>query len=264
MKNPINCKRGIQCLTGVAAMITAVNCAYADATIAYDVATNSPYSGSFSGLNGGFGFGTWSTSTSGGGSYIGLDGGVAYFGLWNNGYGAGTGSFATRTFNSPLSVGQTFSTSFKTGHLNSNLEREGFNLEDSLGNILFSYWQQGGNNADGNYLDAGGAGTATGFAYNFNNLTEFEFVLDSANNYTFTDLATSAVLTGTISGTVNQVEFFRQNLDGDPNTGGGGGTDFRIRDMSITAAPEPSVLALAGLGVVGLFFSARRRAAGER
>jgi MYXO-CTERM domain-containing protein len=259
MKNPIRCNRGIQFLTGAAALIAAVNCSYADTTIAYDVATNSTYSGSFSGLNGGFGFGTWSTSTSGGGSYIGLDGGITYFGLWNNGYGTGTGSFATRTFNSPLSEGQTFSTSFKTGHLNSSFEREGFSLQDSLGNILFSYWQQGGNNANGNYLDANGEGTATGFAYDFNSLDQFEFVLDSATTYTFTDLATSAVLTGTISGTINQVEFFRQNLDGDPNTGGGGGTDFRFHDLSITAAPEPSIFALAGLGGLGMLLSARRR-----
>jgi len=260
MKNSIRSKRVVQCLAGLATVVSVATSTPADAAIAYDVATNSTYSGSFSGLNGGFGFEAWSTSTSGGGSYVGLNGGIAYFGLWNNGFGTGTGSFATRAFNSPLSAGQTFSTSLKIGNLNSSFEQEGFNLKDSLGNILFSYWQQGGNNSDGNYLDANGAATATGFAYNYNNLGEFRFTLDSATSYTFTDLATSAVLTGTISGTINQVEFFRQNLADDPNTGGGGGTDFRFHDLSITAAPEPSILALAALSGFGMFVVSRRRA----
>lgn len=263
MKNSIGFKRVIQCLAGVATLVSLGNSTPAEAAIAYDVATNSTYSGSFSGLNGGFGFEAWSTSTPGGGSYVGLDGGIGYFGLWNNGYGTGTGSFATRSFGSPLSVGQTFSTSFKTGNLNSSFEQEGFNLKDSLGNILFSYWQQGGNNSDGNYFDANGAGTATGFAYNYNSLGEFRFALDSATTYTFTDVATSAVLTGTLSGTIAQVEFFRQNLADDPNTGGGGGTDFRFHDLSITAAPEPSILALAGLSGFGMWVAVRRRVSGQ-
>lgn len=227
--------------------------------IAYDVATNSTYSGSFSGLNGGFGFGSWSTSTPGGGSYVGASGGITYFGLWNNSFGAGTGSFATRTFNSILSVGQAFSTSFKTGNLNSNLELEGFRLQDSSGNTLFSYWQQGGNNANGNYLDANGAGTATGFAYNYDSLGGFVFTLNSATTYTITDLATSASFSGVISGTIDRVQFFRQNLDGDPATGGGGGTDFRFYDLQVSAVPEPSALALAGAGGIGMLFVARRR-----
>lgn len=227
--------------------------------LAYDVATNSTYAGSFSGLNGGFGFGSWSTSTPGGGSYVGANGGITYFGLWNNSFGAGTGSFATRTFNSTLSIGQAFSTSFKTGNLGSSLEQEGFNLQDSSGNVLFSYWQQGGNNANGNYLDANGAGTATGFAYNFNSLGGFVFTLDSATTYTFTDLATAASLSGTIAGTIDRVQFFRQNLAGDPNTGGGGGTDFRFYDLQVSTVPEPSVLALIGMGGMGMLFIARRR-----
>src|SRR6202012_951546 len=101
--------------------------------------------------------------------------------------GTGTGSYANRTFNTVLSVGQAFSTSFKTGKLHGNLEQEVFNLEDSSGDILFSYWQQAGNSADGNYLDANGAGTATGFAYSFNTWGGYTFTLNSASTYTFTD-----------------------------------------------------------------------------
>ena len=259
MKNLSICKHIMQCVAGTIALVFAANGSHAQA-IAYDVATNSTYSSSFSGLNGGFGFGAWSVSANGGGSYVGQDGGVTYFGLWNNSYGAGTGSFATRTFNSPLSAGQAFSTSFKTGHLNSSLEQEGFNLENSSGNILFSYWQQGGNNADGNYLDANGAGTATGFAYNYNSLGGFVFTLNSATTYTITDLATAASFSGTISGTIDQVQFFRQNLAGDPATGGGGGTDFRIYDLGITTVPEPTSIAMAGLGGLGMLWAMRRRA----
>jgi hypothetical protein len=257
MKNQLYSKFII--ISGIAVLAFAANYSQAQ-VIAYDAATNSTYSGSFSGLNGGFGFGTWSTSTSGGGSYVGGYNGNTYFGLWNNGYGTGTGSFATRSFGSSLTVGEAFSTSYINYHLNSSLEQEGFSLLDSTGNILFSYWQQGGNNANGDYTDAGvTGGTATGFAYNYNALGGYTFTLTSASTYTFTDLATLASLSGTISGTIDQVQYFRQNLAGDPATGGDGDTDFRFFDMSITTVPEPSSIALAALGGFGLLVAFRRR-----
>lgn len=237
-------------------LVMAATQASAQITNAYDTASNPVYDGDFEGINGGFGFGgSWTLNTPGGGHYA--NGG--FFGLWNNGYGTNTGSYANRLFGSSLSVGQAFSTSFQNGHLNSSLEQGGFNLEDSSGNILFSFWQQGGNNADGNYADANGAGTATGFAYDFGATDTYAFSLDSATSYTFTDLATSASFTGTLAGTIDQVQFFRQNLADDPATGGGGGTDFRIADLGITSVPEPSTLALVGLGGAGIVFSFIRR-----
>ena len=257
MKNIPVYKRIIHCVAGAAALMLAANGANAQ-VIAYDVSTNGNFS---TGSGGGYGFGTWTLDTPGGGNYVGNDGGTIWFGLWNNGVLPANYSYATRSFDSSLSVGQAFSTSFKTGHLNGDAEQEGFRLLDSSGNVLFSYWQQSGNFADGNYLDANGAGIATGFAYNYDNLNGFEFVLTSLTTYTFTDLANSATLSGTLSGSVDQVQYFRQSLSGDSASGGGGNTDFRFYDMQIATVPEPASIAIAGLGGLGLLLLARRRAA---
>lgn len=256
MKNRIGTKLVLGSL-GIAFGLATTDFAFAQATtIASDSAAN--YGSDFdTGMNGGYGFGTWTLNTPGGGHYVG--GGV--FGLWNNAYGAGTGSFANRQFGSSLSVGQTFSISLEMGSLNSSLEEGGFSLEDSSGNVLFSYWQQGGNNANGDYSDANGPGTATGFAYDFMRLDTFAFTLNSATSYTFTDLATSASYEGTLSGTISQLQVFRDNLAGDPATGGGGGTDLRFNNLEITAVPEPSFFALVGIGGLGLLTVVRRRLA---
>lgn len=256
MKNLFGIKLALGGL-GMALGLAATNFASAQVTTsALDSAAN--YGGDFdTGMNGGYGFGAWTLNTPGGGHYVG--GGV--FGLWNNAYGAGTGSFANRPFGSSLSVGQTFSISLEIGNLNSSLEEAGFNLEDASGDVLFSYWQQGGNSANGDYADAGGSGTATGFAYDFTQLDTFAFTLDSANSYTFTDLATSASFNGTLSGTISQLQVFRDNLAGDPATGGGGGTDLRFNNLEITTVPEPSFFALAGFGGLGMLFAVRRRLA---
>lgn len=258
-KNPA-CKRITLVVAGMTTLALAAHRAYAQ-VIAYDAATNSAYAGGDfdTGYNGGYGLGSWTLNTPGGGHYVGNDGGTTWFGLWNNGVEPGSYSHATRSFNASLSVGQAFSTSFKTGNLTSSYEQEGFSLQDSSGNTLFSYWQQGGNNSNGNYLDANGSGTASGFAYNYNTLNGFEFVLDSATTYTFTDLANSASFSGTIAGSIDQVQYFRQSLAGDPSNGGGGGTDFRFYDLSITVVPEPATLAIAGLGGLGLLLVTRRR-----
>ncbi|HEY4414915.1 MAG TPA: PEP-CTERM sorting domain-containing protein [Verrucomicrobiae bacterium] len=260
MKNPSNHKIAALALLGVATFQLATNSSFAQTvTNAFDKASNPAYSGGNfdTGYNGGFGFGAWTLSTSGGGHYVG---GGGNFGLWNNGFGAGTGSFATRPFNSSLAVGQTFSISLEMGHLNGSLEHAGFNLEDNSGNVLFSYWQQGGNNPDGNYLDANGAGTATGFAYDFNKMDSFAFTLNSLTSYTFSDLTTGNSLTGILSGiAIAQVQVFRANLAGDPATGGGGGTDFLFNNLSLTTVPEPSSVALAGISGVGMLLALRRR-----
>ena len=138
-------------------------------------------------------------------------------------------------------------------------QQAGFRLLDSSDNVLFSFWQQGGNNADGNYSDAGGAGTATGFAYDYNTLESYSFTLDSATTYTFANLDQSVSLSGTLSGAaVDKVQYFRENPSG--YTGGQGGTDFRFYDLQITAVPEPASVAIAGLGLGLLLVMRRRRA----
>jgi hypothetical protein len=256
MKYKLNSK----CLIGgITALVFAATCASAQ-VIAYDVASN----GSFStGNGGGYGFGTWTLNTPGGGNYVGSDGSngnIPWFGLWNNSLLPNNYSHATRAFNAALTVGDTFTTSFKNGNLNNNgqPQQAGFRLLDSSGNTLFSYWQQGGNNADGNYSDANGAGTATGFAYDFGTLESYSFTLNSATTYTFTDLAHSVSFSGVLSGAaVDQVQYFRENPAGD-TTSSQGGTDFRFYDMQITTVPEPASMAIAGLGGLGLLLALRR------
>lgn len=241
---------------GTACLILSPGNASAQTTIALDTASDPAYSGGDfdTGYNGGYGFSPWTLNTPGGGHYVG--GGL--FGLWNNAYGTGTGSYANRSFASPLSTGETFSISLQNGSLNGSYEQEGINLEDASGNVLFSFWQQGGNYLNGNYSDANGAGTATGFAYNYSQLDNYAFTLNSPTSYTFTDLATASSITGTVSGTIDQVQIFRDNLAGDPNTGGGGGTDYRFNNLQVVV-PEPSVLALGCIGGFGMFSALRRR-----
>jgi hypothetical protein len=76
------------------------------------------------GYNGGFGAGTLTLNTPGGGHYSG--GGI--FSLWNNACGASTGSFANRSFGSALAGGQTLFISLKNVNLRGSYEEAGFDF----------------------------------------------------------------------------------------------------------------------------------------
>lgn len=191
-------------------------------TNAFDVAGN--YS-SFNG-NQGFGFGPWTLSTSGGGSYISGDN-PHLFAIWNS--TVNVGSAAVRTFNAPLPVGGSFLVQLQMNNL-ANGNTNALELQDSAGNVLFSYFHQGGDNNNGWCTDANGTGTATNFAYDFGQVDTFAFTLTSATTYTFTDLATGASFSGALSGVpITQVTFLRVN-------GGGtfsGGQDFKFNSLTI-------------------------------
>jgi hypothetical protein len=185
-------------------------------TIAYDVAAN--YTGTGFTGNQGFGFGGWILDTPGGGKYISGDT-PPYFGIWNN--TANSVSTATRSFSSSLSVGQTFSVQLMMNTLDTSSNTNGFELQDATGNVLFSYWHQGGDTADGHYADATvTSGTASGFAYDYQQMDSFAFTLTSPTNYTFTDLTTGANISGVLSGAaIAQVTFFRANGNATPGNG---------------------------------------------
>jgi hypothetical protein len=193
-------------------------------TNAYDVAAN--YSGQITG-NQGFGFGPWSVSTVGGGQYI-----DSLFAIWNG--TGGDASTAVRPFNSPLPVGGSFLVQLQMNNLNDPANLNVFELQDASGNVLFSYWHQGGDLelGDGHYSDAGvTGGTATNFWYHFGQLDAFAFTLTSATTYKFTDLASGASLTGTLSGApITQVAFVRTN---GLLTYSGGGQDFKFNGLTI-------------------------------
>lgn len=199
--------------------------------IAEDSATNY-FSTGFSG-NEGFGFGSWTTSTVGGGSYISGDT-PALFGIWNsavNGF-----SSATRTLNTSLVAGQSFSVQLQMNHLDGSSNTNSFQLKDAAGNVLFSYYHQGGDIADGHYTDATGNHTAVGFAYNFAQLNRFTFTLKTATDYTFTDESTGASFSGTLSGTaISQVTFLRANGSAGTTSGG---NDFKFNGLVIYAPTQ--------------------------
>ncbi len=218
--------------------------ASAQTIIAYDVAANySVGAGNLAG-NQGFGFGAWTVNTAAGGQYVSGDT-PACFGIWNG--TANSASTAVRPFNSSLSEGQTFSVQLRMNHLDGSANINALELLDELGNVLFRYWHQGGDYADGHYSDATvSGGIATGFAYDFMQMDSFAFTLTSPTNYTFTDLSTGASISGAITGTIGQVKFLRANLTG---TTPSNGQNFEFNTLAITSPvqnPGGSSLAYEG------------------
>jgi len=199
--------------------------------LAQDSATNYNTAIGFSG-NQGFGFGPWTLSTMGGGRYISI-GSSQLFALWNSASNAQ--STATRPFNFPLPVGASFLAQLQMNTLDNPFNQNGFRLQDANGNTLFSYWHQGGDNANGHYSDASTAnGTAVGFAYDFGQLDSFKFTLNSPTNYTFADLTTAKNFSGRLSGeAISAVVFFRTNGPSIPS----GGQDFKFSNLAITVPP---------------------------
>lgn len=250
MKNKLCC-RGIVLGALGAAVFTFANRSSAQAvTNAFDVAQN--YAGTGFTGNQGTGFGAWTLSTSVGGSYISGDT-PKNFGIWNN--TANGSSTALRPFNSSLSVGQTFSVQLEMIHLDTSANQNVFSLLNSSGQVLFSYWHQGGDNANGHYTDAGViGGVATGFSYDFSHMDSFSFALTSATTYTFSDLSTGASFSGTVSDTISQVEFLRVNQSASAPSDG---QDFKFNSLTITEVPEPSSLAIVLVGAGVFVFRCR-------
>lgn len=195
------------------------------ATNAFDVAAS--YS-NFSG-NQGFGFGAWTLVNGGGGGYISTDN-PSRFGLTNRVSSAKT--IASRPLNLPLISAQSFLVQLQFNTLDNASYTNSFEFWDAGGNLLFSYFHVGGDNLDGHYIDATGTHTATGFAYNYAQLNSFQFTLNSATTFTFTDLTTGSSVSGTLSGAaISQVAFVRANGPAIPSNG----QDFKFNTLAVTA-----------------------------
>jgi len=234
------CMRAATLLAGVAFLAPPAG---AQTTNAFDAASDPAYTGGFnSGANGGFGFGAWNITVNGnGGEYVtanpaGPSG--ASFGIWNT--GANGSTVAIRPFSTPLSAGQTFTITLRLDSLDSGSNSNRFALEDTNGNILFSYWHKGGDNLNGWYSDATtNAAVALNFPYNYQQFVTYKFTLTSPTTYTFTDTAgnAGAPLTGTIAN-VAIAQFALIRVNG--NTSPGNGQDYRFDQFVVTSAAPPA------------------------
>ncbi|HWD91942.1 MAG TPA: immunoglobulin domain-containing protein [Verrucomicrobiae bacterium] len=244
MKNKVSI-RGLLKIVGVVVGFCGALTARAQIiTNAYDVATNYAAAGNFfAGDNLGTGFGPWAISAGGGSQTLSTDDSTAFgqyaFTLLNT--TADSTTTATRPFASPLPVGGSFTVRFRLNHLDSNIDTNGFELQDSSGNVLFSFYHKGGDNGNGAFTDAAGAGIATNFTYNFSAFSTFTFTLTSATTYTFQDINTGGSFSGTLSGAaVSQVTFFRANGDAAPSDG----QNFDFNALTITTLGSKPVIAV--------------------
>jgi hypothetical protein len=187
------------------------------------------------GENGGSGFAPWSfTVNVSGGAFVAGNGPGDdpnfSFDLWNNAENANT--IAIRPFASPLSAGQSFSVQIRLNSLDGTLNTNMLALEDTNGDILFSYFHLGGDNLNGHYTDATtNNGTASNFPYDYQRFDTFTFTLNTPTNYTFTDNSSGVSISGEISNAaIAQVAFIRGNGAETP----GNGQDFQFDALQIT------------------------------
>lgn len=215
------------------------------ALVASDNAGNLPYTlnASFSGQNGGNGFGAWSVTNNSGGDFINSVnwGGITpWFDIYNTG---GNQTTATRPLNGVLSSGETLSFDLVLNSAQSG-SSVGFFLGDSNNNGLFTFYQSGGGTL-GNVVDSTGA-TSGVVAYNYQTVDQMAFTLTSATTYDFYVNNTLAH-SGTISdatGGVAQLNFFDNN--------GGSNSDVQFTNLSINSTPLPATFALVLAGGIAL------------
>ena len=199
--------------------------------LAQDAGSNYVANGSFGSQNQGYGFGSWVLSVVGGGDLISTS--PVAFDLWNSTPLAG--STANRAFNVPLPVGGSFSLQLKNQGLSAT-NINGFQLQDANGNVLFKFYWQGGDSANGHYTDATvNNGSAVGFSFNSGNFSSFTFTLNSATTYTFIDNTTSKSFSGILSGSpITQVTFLRINYGSESLANG---QDFQFNNLAVSVAP---------------------------
>ena len=265
-------------VTGATAMLTSL----CSGQVAIDVATDPTYSGGWAaGQNGGYGFGAWSfngTDPTPAGQYQGMSSSSPLGTAWTLlTHDPNTGlANAGRAILEPggLQVGQTFetiidnptSTHFYRGwgiSLNNGTDNNpgGVSTGQQLAAYHFEYFNYG------QWTVADLSGNTGATLYNTDTAVagvKLDVTLTSATTYslTMTPLGGSAspyTQTGTLidGGPINWIEYQLYNtasigLDDTAD-------NFEISSMEIIAAPEPSTLALIGLGSAGLLFLRRRK-----
>ena len=279
----------IACATGVTALIPNVGVGQ----VAYDSATGSTYASSWSaGQNGGSGFGAWSfngttdpsgTSNPGDQQTLSSAGAIGKaWTLFNLTPSAGQGSGISdvgRSISEPggLQIGQTFETVLQ-------------NPSVSGGYYTYTGWDILFGNATDNKVAGDNTSAIRAQVFNYYNAAQnwaindatysahslktsltgattaakgvrLDLTLESATTYqlTMTPLNGGAAYTldSTYSGPINYINYRLYNT---ASSGPSDVTDnLGVSYMEITAAPEPTSLAMLGLGLGGLFFVRRKK-----
>jgi hypothetical protein len=238
-------------------------------TIASDNAGN--YTSWTNGSNQGTGFGAWNITTSTPdtgqtGFFLGtsagndsgapglptIDTGGKAFGLYAN---SGANVTALRLFSTPLVTSNQFHIQLDNGGVDNLSSTVGFLLGDTSGATIFSLFFNQGDTVY-RFTDAGGTTTTNlGFTrggldvyFSLTSPTTYDLIVNRLEGGTPSIFNTSRTFGGT---SINRVVAF--NI----NAGNTGDRNFYVNNLSVAAIPEPTTLALLGLGICG--FVTRRR-----
>ena len=198
------------------------------------------------GVTGGTGFGAWSLTSSGnGGHFLAINpanmnvGSTNGFGLWANNGGIST---ATRNFNTPMAVGDSFALQFDNNWVDDGSE-VGFALADNNGNTRFRFFFVGGSNSY-NIRDLI-TNRNSGVAYTANGLN-LTVTLTASNAYTLSTGTTN--ITGTLAsgGAISRliVENRNSGLDTERNLYIGSMAHTRLLTNSGTVSTNAATLTL--------------------
>ena len=266
-------------LSGATALMTGV---CSGQTTAADYATNPTYGGGWSaGQNGGYGFGAWSfdgTDATPAGTYQGMSSSAPIGTSWTlMSHSSSSGlANAGRSITGGLLPGQTFETvienpsaytvgQYQGGYRGWDILFTGGPDNNGPGNNtaalrlqVFDYFNPaqnwtGKDTANFNISLTGPTTAAQG--------VRIDLTLTSATAYSLTmtplNGATPFLHSGTLAGPISWVDYRLYNAA----SGGVNDTaqNFEISQMTISTVPEPSALALIGLGSAGLLFLRRRK-----
>ena len=214
-------------------------------TAGTDSAANAAYGDGWTtgddGSDSGDAFGEWFlTATPSAGNYIGSVGGLTgdSFGLWSD---PSDNSFAERTFESAMAIGDTFSFVFGHSANVANGSTIGFIFSDSEANkARFQYtggqtfWQM---NDDGAWFDIDQgclANTELSFSFTYRGDHDYSYALGSASG-------DRTIVNGTL-GEIDRIAFYSR--------GQGTGENFGFNNLSMSPIPEPAAMSLLGWGAL--------------
>jgi len=264
-------------ITGATAMLSS----FCSAQLAYDSATDPTYSGGWSsGQNGGSGFGAWNfngTDPTPAGTYQGMSSSSSLGTAWtllNQSSGSGLAN-AGRSINGGLQAGQMFQTIIQNPVNNAGTYTyRGFDIlftsgptnnagGDNTAALRLSVFDYFNPSMNWHINDTGSHGTSLSAITTGASGMIVDLTLFSPTAYTLTLAPESSpnnpylTYSGTLAEAIDYVDFR------DYNTASSGLTDtadnLSISSMEGVSVPEPSTLALAGLGAVGLMCGRRSK-----